>query len=132
MTGNVLKALVVDDETLARARMRTLLSDCKAPTVYCVGEAGNAVQAMEMLQHQVVDVALIDIHMPGADGLMLARSLQSLPQAPALIFVTAHTEHAVQAPIDRHVLADMSTGPTHGGPVVPVRGRAAVRSDPLS
>ena len=97
MTGNVLKALVVDDEALARARMRTLLADCKAPVVYCVGEAANAVQAMEMLQHQAVDVALIDIHMPGADGLTLARSLQSLPQAPALIFVTAHAEHAVQA-----------------------------------
>jgi two-component system response regulator AlgR len=97
MTGNVLKALVVDDEALARARLRILLSDCKAPAVYCVGEAANAVQAMETLQHQVVDVALIDIHMPGADGLTLARSLQSLPQAPALIFVTAHVEHAVQA-----------------------------------
>ncbi|MES2582207.1 MAG: LytTR family DNA-binding domain-containing protein [Pseudomonadota bacterium] len=97
MTGGVLKALVVDDEALARARMRTLLSDCTTPAVQCVGEAANAVQAMEMLQHQPVDVALVDIHMPGADGLALARSLQSLPQAPALIFVTAHAEHAVQA-----------------------------------
>ena len=97
MTGNVLKALVVDDEALARARMRTLLSGCKVPAVYCVGEAASAVQAMEMLQHQAVDVALIDIHMPGADGLALARSLQSLSRAPALIFVTAHAEHAVQA-----------------------------------
>ena len=97
MTGSVLRALVVDDETLARARLRTLLADCKAPAVHCVGEAANAVQAMEMLQHQAVDVALIDIHMPGADGLALARSLQLLPQAPALIFVTAHSEHAVLA-----------------------------------
>jgi two-component system response regulator AlgR len=97
MTGSVLKALVVDDEALARARMRTLLSDCKTPAVQCMGEAANAVQAMEMLQHQAVDVALVDIHMPGADGLALARSLQSLAQAPALIFVTAHAEHAVEA-----------------------------------
>lgn len=97
MTGTVLRALVVDDEALARTRMRTLLSDCKTPAVQCLGEAAHAVQAMEMLQHQVVDVAFIDIHMPGADGLALARSLQSLPQAPALIFVTAHAEHAVQA-----------------------------------
>ena len=50
-----------------------------------------------MLQHQAVDVVLLDIHMPGADGLTLARSLQSLPQPPALIFVTAHTEHAIEA-----------------------------------
>ena len=97
MTGDVLKALVVDDEALARSRMRTLLSDCKAPAVHCMGEAANAVQAMEILQHHAVDVALIDIHMPGADGLTLARSLQSLLRAPALIFVTAHAEHAVQA-----------------------------------
>ncbi|MES2950172.1 MAG: LytTR family DNA-binding domain-containing protein [Pseudomonadota bacterium] len=95
--GGVLKALVVDDENLARVRMRTLLGDCRQPAVCCMGEAANAVQAMALLQHQVVDVALIDIHMPGADGLTLARSLQALAHAPALIFVTAHTEHAVQA-----------------------------------
>ena len=96
-TGLVLKALVVDDESLARARLRTLLSDCTSPAVQCVGEAANAVQAMLVLQHQPVDVALIDIHMPGADGLALARSLQALAQPPALIFVTAHAEHAVDA-----------------------------------
>lgn len=96
-TGGGLKALVVDDESLARTRMRTLLGDCRQPSVQCVGEAANAVQAMALLQHQNVDVALVDIHMPGADGLTLARSLQALAQAPALIFVTAHTEHAVEA-----------------------------------
>ena len=95
--GGVLKALVVDDENLARARMRTLLGDCRQPGAHCVGEAANAVQAMALLQHQEVDVALIDIHMPGADGLTLARSMQSLPSPPALVFVTAHAEHAVQA-----------------------------------
>lgn len=97
MTGGLLKALVVDDEALARARMRTLLADCKTPAVHCLGEAANAVQAMEMLQHQAVDVVLLDIHMPGADGLALAQSLQALPLPPALIFVTAHAEHAVRA-----------------------------------
>lgn len=93
----VLRALVVDDESLARVRMRTLLSECTAPVVHWVGEAGNAVQAMALLQHHPVDVALIDIHMPGADGLTLARSLQALTQPPALVFVTAHAEHAVDA-----------------------------------
>ena len=99
MTANngVLRALVVDDESLARGRLRTLLGDCKAPTVHCVGDAANAVQAMEMLQHQAVDVALLDIRMPGADGLALARSIQAMAQPPALIFVTAHSEHAVDA-----------------------------------
>ena len=93
----VLRALVVDDEALARARMRTLLSDCKEPFVQVVGEAAHAVQAMEQLQHQLFDVILLDIHMPGADGLALAHMLQTLPTVPALIFVTAHAEYALQA-----------------------------------
>lgn len=95
-TGS-LQALVVDDEQLARARMCTLLSDCTSPVVRVVAEAANAVQAMELLQRQRFDVALVDIHMPGADGLALGRSLQALAHPPALIFVTAHAAHAVQA-----------------------------------
>lgn len=95
--ADVLRVLIVDDETLARSRMRTLLADCRAPKVDVAGEASNAVQAMELLQRQRIDVALLDIHMPGADGLALAKSLQSLTRPPALIFVTAHVEHAVHA-----------------------------------
>jgi two-component system response regulator AlgR len=93
----VLRALVVDDEPLARSRMRTLLGDCRAPAVLVAAEAGNAVQAMEWLGRQNFDVAFLDIHMPGADGLALAQSLRSLPHPPALVFVTAHAEHAVHA-----------------------------------
>ncbi len=92
-----LKVLIVDDESLARSRLRTLLGDCTAPAVSLLGEAANAAQAVEFLQRQVVDVALIDIHMPGADGLTLARILRGLPHPPAVVFVTAHAEHAVQA-----------------------------------
>lgn len=55
------------------------LSDCKAPADQVVGEAAHAVQAMEQLQHQTFDVVLLDIHMPGADGLSSARMLQTLP-----------------------------------------------------
>ena len=92
-----LKVLIVDDELLARARLRTLLGDCSAPTASVEAEAANASQAMEWLQRQPVDVALIDIHMPGADGLSLAQTLRTLPNPPAVVFVTAHAEHAVQA-----------------------------------
>jgi two-component system response regulator AlgR len=92
-----LRALVVDDESLARARLRTLLSECTQPAAHCVAEATNAMQALAMVQHHAVDVALIDIHMPGADGLTLARALGALERAPALIFVTAHAEHALDA-----------------------------------
>jgi two-component system response regulator AlgR len=92
-----LSALIVDDEALARDRMRTLLKDCKTPAVSVEGEAANATQAIESMRRQSFDLALLDIHMPGADGLTLAQALRSMPHAPALIFVTAHAEHAVQA-----------------------------------
>lgn len=96
-----LRALVVDDEALARLRMRTLLGDCMAPAVSVEAEAANAVQAMEALRRQSFDVVLLDIHMPGVDGLQLAQALRSQPSAsslaPALVFVTAHSEHALQA-----------------------------------
>jgi two-component system response regulator AlgR len=92
-----LRVLVVDDEALARSRLATLLADCKAPAAQVLAQASQAVQAMEFLQHQVFDVVLLDIHMPGTDGLQLAQVLQKLNQPPALIFVTAHAEHAVQA-----------------------------------
>ena len=92
-----LRVLIVDDESLARSRLRTLLGDCASPALSVEGEAANATQAVELLRRQSFDLALLDIHMPGADGLTLAQTLRSLPRAPAVVFVTAHAEHAVQA-----------------------------------
>ncbi len=92
-----LRVLIVDDESLARSRLKSLLADCTAPGALVVGEAANVAQALQCVAHQAVDVVLADIHMPGADGLTLAQSLRALPQPPAVVFVTAHTEHALQA-----------------------------------
>ena len=92
-----LKVLLVDDEALARARLRTLLGDCTAPGAQVLAEAGNAVQALAALQRDVFDVVLLDIRMPGADGVSLARRIAALADPPAVVFVTAHAEHAVQA-----------------------------------
>jgi two-component system response regulator AlgR len=92
-----LRMLLVDDEPLARSRLRTLLADCGTPAVEVAGEAANAAQAMEQLRRQTFDGVLLDIHMPGADGLALAGVLRSLPDAPAIVFVTAYAEHAVAA-----------------------------------
>ena len=92
-----LQVLVVDDELLARSRMRSLLGDCRAPGAGVGGEASTAAQAMDLLQRQRFDAVLLDIHMPGADGLALAQALRRLPQPPAVVFVTAHAEHAVAA-----------------------------------
>jgi two-component system response regulator AlgR len=91
-----LQVLVVDDEPLARSRLRALLADC-APLAVMAGEAGNAVQAMDLLRRLPVDAVLLDIQMPGADGLALARAVRSLPRSPAIVFVTAHAEYAVSA-----------------------------------
>jgi two-component system response regulator AlgR len=92
-----LKVLLVDDEPLARSRLRTLLAECSAPGVEVGAEAANAAQAMEHLRRQAFDAVLLDIHMPGADGLALASVLRGLPDAPAVVFVTAYAEHAVTA-----------------------------------
>ena len=92
-----LKMLLVDDEPLARSRMRTLLADCKLPPAEVAGEAANAAQAMEHLRRQAFDGVLLDIHMPGADGLALAQVLRTLPEPPVVVFVTAYAEHAVTA-----------------------------------
>ena len=93
----VLRALIVDDEALARSRLRTLLGDCREPRVEVVAEAGNAVQAMDQIQRGGLDVIMLDVHMPGGDGMALAGALRNIPDPPAIIFVTAHAEHAVQA-----------------------------------
>lgn len=92
-----LQVLLVDDEALARARLRTLLADCRTPPAAVAGEAAHAMQALELLQRARFDVALVDVRMPQTDGLVLAEAIRRLPDAPPVIFVTAHSEHAVQA-----------------------------------
>jgi two-component system response regulator AlgR len=91
------RVLVVDDESLARQRICSLLGDCTEPAATVLGEAANAVQAVEFLQHHEVDAVLADIHMPGMDGLTLAKTLRAMPRPVAVVFITAHAEHALQA-----------------------------------
>ncbi|MBX3610088.1 MAG: response regulator transcription factor [Hydrogenophaga sp.] len=92
-----LKVLIVDDETLARSRMRTLLAECTEPRTDVVGEASNAVQAMDMIQRSHCELVLLDVHMPGVDGITLANTLRQMPAPPSIVFVTAYPEHAVSA-----------------------------------
>jgi len=92
-----LRVLIVDDETLARTRLKNLLADCTSPGALVAGEAADATEAMRCLAQHPVDAVLLDIHLPGADGLTLAQNLRAWPQPPAVVFVTAHAEHAVQA-----------------------------------
>lgn len=92
-----LKVLIVDDEALARSRLRTLLGECTEPRADVVGEASNAVQAMEQIQRTGCDLVMLDIHMPGVDGITLASTLREMAAPPAIVFVTAYAEHAVHA-----------------------------------
>jgi two-component system, LytTR family, response regulator AlgR len=94
---NSLTVLIVDDELLARKRLRTLLGDCTEPTVTIGGEAKNSTEALALIEQMQFDAVLLDIHMPGGDGLALARRLKDLPHQPAIVFITAHSEHAVEA-----------------------------------
>ncbi len=89
--------LIVDDEALARSRLHTLLAECGA---HQLAQAATAHEALALLapgRGPVFDVILLDIHLPGQDGLQLARHLRTLPHAPAVVFVTAHTEYALSA-----------------------------------
>mgnify|MGYP003946534111 CR=1 FL=1 len=87
--------LIVDDEPLARSRLRTLLASCTGVEVG--GEAGNVAQAMEQLRRRFFDAILLDVQMPGTDGVNLAQALRESARRPAIIFVTAHPQHAVAA-----------------------------------
>lgn len=92
-----LRTLIVDDEALARLRLRTLLQELVEPTVEVIGEAEDATAALHQLQASGCDLVLLDIRMPGRDGMQLAAALRSLPQPPAVVFVTAHGSHALRA-----------------------------------
>lgn len=92
-----LKVLIVDDEDLARLRLKSLLAECREPAATVVGEAAHAPQAVQWLGRHEADVALLDIQMPGANGIALAMTLREVAPRLAVIFVTAHPEHAVSA-----------------------------------
>jgi len=90
-----LTLLIVDDEAPARRRLRQLLEGHER--YQCVGEAADGLEAVRKVDELKPDVLLLDIRMPGMDGLEVARHLQELDQPPAVIFTTAFDEFALQA-----------------------------------
>ncbi len=90
-----MRVLVVDDEAPARERLKSLLT--ALPGVECVGEAGDGAAALSAAREQNPDVVLLDIRMPGMDGMAAAHELAQLTPAPAVIFTTAYSEHALEA-----------------------------------
>lgn len=90
-----MRVLVVDDERWGRERLCQLLAEI--PGIQVVGEARDGQEAILCADAVRPDVVLLDIRMPGMDGLEAARHLASSPVSPAIVFVTAHGDYALQA-----------------------------------
>lgn len=91
----MIAALIVDDEAPARDELRYLLG--AHPDVVVVGEAPSPRAALELLGEAKPDVVFLDVEMPGATGLSLAPLVRERAPPPAVVFVTAHAEYAVDA-----------------------------------
>ena len=90
-----LKVLIVDDELPARERLKSLLVEI--PDTEVVGEASNGEQSLTRAYELTPDVVLLDVRMPGMDGIEVAQHLNALAEPPAVIFTTAFDEYAVNA-----------------------------------
>ena len=93
--------MIVDDEPLARERMVQLVSELPGFEICC--EAGNGIEALEKVDREKPDIILLDIRMPGMDGMEVARHLAAMEESPAIIFTTAYGEHALEA-FDAHAI----------------------------
>ncbi len=90
-----MRVVVVDDESLARERLKRLLQEF--PGYEVVGEAADGESALDVIDNEEPDLVLLDIRMGGVDGLHVARSLAEYDPPPAVIFTTAYSEHALSA-----------------------------------
>lgn len=90
-----MRVLIADDEPLARQRLQDLLREIDGVEV--VGEAGSGNEAIERAHALAPDVVLLDISMPGMDGIEAAHHLSAFETAPAVVFCTAYDDHALAA-----------------------------------
>jgi two-component system LytT family response regulator len=88
------KTLIVDDEPLARSRLRKLLS--AEDGVEIVGECASAEEAIGIIESALPDLVFLDVQMPGMDGFQMLSKLET-PALPAIIFVTAFDDYALRA-----------------------------------
>ena len=90
-----LRVLIVDDEAPARERLRSML--CELDEADVIGEAGTGEQALQRTVELAPDVVLLDVRMPGMDGIEAARHMNVMEHPPAVIFTTAYDEYAMNA-----------------------------------
>uniref|UniRef100_UPI002FCCD53A LytR/AlgR family response regulator transcription factor n=1 Tax=Parendozoicomonas callyspongiae TaxID=2942213 RepID=UPI002FCCD53A len=91
-----MKVLICDDEPLARERLKTMLD--KTGGIETVEDtAANGTQALELIEKNQPDIVLLDIQMPGMDGLTCAQKIADMETPPAVIFCTAYNQHALDA-----------------------------------
>ncbi|WP_205954887.1 LytR/AlgR family response regulator transcription factor [Pseudoxanthomonas winnipegensis] len=90
-----LTVVIADDEPLARERLRTLLAE--QPGTEVVAEVGDGLAALQAVAELRPDLVLLDISMPGVDGLEAARHLAAFDPRPAVVFCTAYDAHALSA-----------------------------------
>ncbi|MFZ7096721.1 LytR/AlgR family response regulator transcription factor [Luteimonas dalianensis] len=90
-----MKVVIADDEPLARERLRTLLA--AQDGVELVAEVGDGHAALHAVAEHDADLVLLDIAMPGIDGLEAARHLAAFEPRPAVVFCTAYDAHALSA-----------------------------------
>ncbi len=91
----MLRVLIVDDEPPARARLGQLLAEIGGAEL--IGEAASGTEALEQAVRLTPDVVLLDVRMPGMDGIETARHLSQLGEPPAVIFTTAYDQYALNA-----------------------------------
>jgi two-component system response regulator AlgR len=89
------KILIVDDEPLARERLQRLVHRTSADTECLLASGGE--EALAMVAEQLPDIVLLDIRMPGLDGIGVAAELDKMDSPPAVIFCTAYDDHALEA-----------------------------------
>lgn len=93
--GDKLRTLIVDDEPLAVERMQVICA--KIDDLAVVGTASDGAQALRLVEALSPDLLLLDMTMPETDGLSVARALSKQDSPPAVVFVTAHDNYAVEA-----------------------------------
>jgi two-component system, LytTR family, response regulator AlgR len=93
-----LRVVIADDEGPARHRLMDLLEDCsQSVPAQVVGEAASGGELIELLENVSADLVLLDIRMPGMDGIEAAQQLLAMEKPPAVIFTTAFDVYAVKA-----------------------------------